>query len=86
MKTIILSEKEWSRIHRVLATKYKDKPSVMLMKTVMKRELGFTVRRHREWVEYGKSDPWASTSGYVWTIRLDFYNDELETLFRLTYL
>lgn len=86
MKTVILSEKEWARIHQLLAEKYRDKPSVMIIKTVMRRELGFTVRRHREWVEFSKNEPWASTSGYVWTIRLDFYDDELETLFRLTYL
>ena len=86
MKTIVLTEKEWAKIHSILAKKYRDKPSVMLIQTVMRRELGCTVRRHREWVEYSKDRPWVSTSGYEWTIRLDFYNDELETLFRLTYL
>lgn len=77
MKTIVLSEKEWAKIHHRLAVKYKDKPSVMLLKPVMKRELGFVVRRHREWSE---------DNGYRETIRLDFYSDEMETLFRLTYL
>lgn len=85
MKTIVLSEKEWNKIHRQLAAKYKDKPSVMLIKSVMRRELGFTVRRHKEWVEDSK-DVWNTQTGYQWSIRLDFYNDELETLFRLTYL
>lgn len=86
MKTVVLTEKEWNRIHRQLATKYKDKPSVLLIKTVMRRELGFTVRRHKAWVSEGAEGIWNSQGMYEWTIRLDFYNDELETLFRLTYL
>jgi hypothetical protein len=86
MKTIVLTEKEWNRIHRQLAAKYHDKPSVLLIKTVMRRELGFTVRRHKEWVKDSAEDIWNSQGMYEWTIRLDFYNDELETLFRLTYL
>ena len=85
MKTIVLSEKEWNKIHRQLAAKYHDKPSVLLIKSVMRRELGFTVRRHKEWVEDSK-DVWNTQTGYHWSIRLDFYNDELETVFRLTYL
>ena len=85
MKTIVLSEKEWNKIHRQLAAKYHDKPSVLLIKSVMRRELGFTVRRHKEWVEDSK-DVWNTQTGYQWSIRLDFYNDELETVFRLTYL
>ena len=85
MKTVVLTEKEWNKIHKQLALKYKDKPSVLLMKSVMRRELGFTVRRHSEWVEDSK-DVWNTQTGYQWSIRLDFYNDELETVFRLTYL
>lgn len=86
MKTIVLNEKEWARIYEQLAQKYHDRPSILLMRSAMRRELGFTVRRHKEWIEAENRDTWITTSGYQWSIRLDFYSDEMETLFRLTYL
>jgi len=43
-----LTSKEWADIYNRLA---KDWPSShLLIREVMRRELGFTVRRHQEWV------------------------------------
>jgi hypothetical protein len=46
----------------------------------MKRTLGFTVRRHREYV------PKMSGGYYEEQIHLDFYDEGAITLFRLTYI
>lgn len=75
--TIVLSEKEWTPIRKRLKEDYAWKPSVLLIRESMKRELGFTVRSHEEW---------DSRIGYTVSICLDFYNDQQETLFRLKYL
>lgn len=71
------TSEEWAKIYNRLALRYMDRPSVILIKSSMRRELGFTVRRHRWWEE---------NAGYMENICLDFYSDEAETLFRLTYL
>ncbi len=52
-----------------------------MIRDVMKRELGFTIRYHEDWV--------TDTDGrnkHREMVCLDFYNEELETLFRLKYL
>lgn len=71
---ITLTEKQWAKIHRQIAQEYP--PSHLLIRDVMKRELGFTSRRHRRW----------NNEHYVFDICLDFYDDTKETWFRLKYL
>jgi len=78
---IRLSEPEWRPIRRRLKEEYAWKPSVFMIRDVMKRELGFTIRYHEDWV--------TDTDGrnkHREMVCLDFYNEELETLFRLKYL
>ena len=73
---IKLTEGEWARIHASIAQEYP--PSFLLIRDVMRRELGFTSRRHTEW-----------EAGMVYNnsvIYLDFYDDAQETWFRLKYL
>ena len=85
-KSIKLTAKEWQKIRQQLAKEYEFKPSVIIMRDVMKRELGFVTRYHREWVP---EDGVGQYDGYgIWEefIFLDFYNDEKETFFRLKYL
>lgn len=47
----------------------------------MREELGFTVRRHAEW-KTAHNGRWDRDD----TIRLDFYNEEALTWFRLSFL
>lgn len=76
-KSIQLTPREWDSIRIRLQEEHADKPSIFLMRSVMQRELGFTVRKH-----YDYNDD-REHYYYVW---LDFYDDQLETLFRLKYL
>ena len=69
--------KEWAEVYNKLAHRYMDRPSYILIRTKMRQELGFTTRHHSQWDE---------TLGYVENICVDFYSDEAETMFRLTYL
>lgn len=74
---ITLTDREWRSIKRQLKVDWAHKPSVFLMRSVMKRELGFTDREHKVWTEQ---------QGYVETVYLDFYDEPSETMFRLKYL
>lgn len=86
-KSIKLTEKEWKVIRRRLAEEYNWKPSVMIIRDVMRRELGFTTRYHREWVPVpGPAGAYDGHGQYVEFIFLDFFNEEKETFFRLKYL
>ena len=86
---IQLTEAQWAPLHQRLAQDYHDRPSVMLIRSVMRQTLGFTVRRHRERrdirqmaSEFGM--PEYSIMMKDW-ICLDFYDPALETWFRLKY-
>lgn len=74
---ITLTDREWSKIKKQLKVEWAHKPSIWLMRSVMKRELGFTDRRHQEWTEQ---------QGYITTFYLDFFDEPSETMFRLKYL
>jgi hypothetical protein len=78
---IALSEEEWTRIRKQIKAEYDWKPSVLLIRETMKRELGFTTRAHQHWVNDGDIG-----SGYRITMYLDFYDDTIETFFRMKYL
>jgi hypothetical protein len=43
---LTLTVKEWTKIRKQLKEEYSWKPSIFLIREVMKRELGFTVREH----------------------------------------
>ena len=74
--SIKLTAAEWGAIKLQLENDYPR--SVMLIRSVMLRELGFTTRSHRVFD--------ASTYDYVESIYLDFFDDAKETFFRLRYL
>jgi hypothetical protein len=78
---ITLTEDEWTRIRKQLKAEYAWKPSVLLIRETMRRELGFTTRLHQHWVNDGDLG-----SGYRESVCLDFYNDAAETFFRMKYL
>lgn len=78
---ISLNEREWTRIRKRIKEEYKAKPSVFMIREVMRRELGFTTRYHQDWV--------TDTDGrhqHREMICLDFYDEAAETFFRIKYL
>lgn len=77
-KHITLTDKQWAKLYNRLAQDHHS--SVLLIREKMKVVLGFTVRRHNEWVK--------DSSGYPDlrdTICLDFYNEPKRTMFLLKY-
>ena len=91
-KNLIIFHKpsEWERIQYQLVTDYGHK---IMLSWVCKRELGFTVRRHKglephpqaEW-EIMKSQGWDHRYHYQEQIHLDFYDQAQQTWFVLKYL
>jgi len=90
MTTIKLEEHEWQAIKADLEKRYPK--SVMLVRTKMKSELGFTVREHRGWIKDPNYDPQYAFGSeydskiYKVSIHLDFYSEGAATMFRLKYL
>ena len=79
--------KQWEEIYRRLIDDFGAKIAISF---VMRRELGFSVRRHRALVP---NDPtvepaleWGSSMHYEDHIHLDFYSDAAQSWFQLRYL
>jgi len=77
MKSLKLSLADWDDIQTKLRNDYP--PSVTLIRSKMKRVLGFTVREHREYV------PKMDGGYHNTTIYLDFYQEKYKSLFLLKY-
>ena len=77
-KSIQFTMEEWVQLKLKMTKDHELKPSVFMIREVMKRELGFTTRMHSQW------DP--GMVNYQEHVLLDFWNDEKETFFRLKYL
>lgn len=73
---ITLTENQWKPILNRLQEEWAHKPSVFIMREVMKRELGFVDRTSIEWINKRRTI----------TYYLDFYDEPAETMFRLRYL
>ena len=79
-KPIVLTEAQWWPLHQQISRDYPA--SVLLIQARTRAVLGFTVRRHREWVK----DPGYDGYGhYAETIRLDFYDEPKRLMFLLKY-
>lgn len=76
-KSIKLSVQNWHKLRHRLKEDYKWKPSILMIRSVMREQLGFTPRLHHYWNEQSEE--------YCEDMYLDFYNDHDETLFRLKY-
>jgi hypothetical protein len=74
---LTLTVKEWTKIRKSLREDYNWRPSVFLIREVMKRELGFTTRYHKTY---------SHQHGTIEIVYLDFFDDTKETWFRLKYL
>ena len=78
-KNIQFTTEEWVQLKlKMTKDQELEKASVFMIREVMKRELGFTTRMHRQW------DP--GMVNFQEYVLLDFWNDEKETFFRLKYL
>jgi len=82
--------KDWEPIQYQLGLDYGTK---IMISYVCKRELGFTIRRHKGLVphpldtwEVMKSEGWNHRYHYQEQIHLDFYNQAQQTWFVLKYL
>ena len=84
-KAIILSVTQWQEIVSHIAKTHKQ--SVLLISKNMKDTLGFTVRRHEEWIDRNveSRDIGYGTKYRVETIHLDFYNEPKRIMFLLKY-
>lgn len=74
---LTLTASEWREIRNKIKEEYSWKPSVLMIRDTMKRELGFTTRYHKTYTHQ---------TGTMEVIYLDFFDDNMETLFRLKYL
>ena len=84
-KPIVISETSWFKIVDLLARDHP--PSVLFIRNRMREVLGFTIRRHTEWIdqEVDLKDVRYGTKYSIKTIRLDFYNEPKRTMFLLKY-
>jgi hypothetical protein len=78
---------QWAEIQARLVADYGEK---MTISFVMRRELGFSVRRHRALVPNspvleGRIE-WSAGMHYEDHIHLDFYSDAAQSWFQLRYL
>ena len=79
---IELTESQWCRLHQQLVQDNQDQPSVMLIRRRMREVLGFTMRRHRDWVTNVEGSSWRQPRDRIF---LDFFDERLHTWFRLRY-
>ena len=75
MRTIKLSQASWLNIYNDIAQNYPH--SVLIIRTKMRRVLGFTARTHSEW------SAWAGMR--IEQIHLDFFDERKYTMFILKY-
>lgn len=81
-----LTTGQWNNLHHRLSQDHP--PSHLLMRSVMRRELGFTVRHHSEWYTPGSNEVVSthSTGGYYRNcVYLDWYDEVKRTFFILKY-
>ena len=74
-KTITLSLNNWHKLQEKIVEDHGR--TTVLISWRLRDTLGFTVRKHREY----NQGPWCDST----TIRLDFWNDAMQTIFLLKY-
>ena len=81
---------EWTMLQLKLIEDFGNKIAISF---VCRRELGFTVRRHKGLVPHGeaeweimKSEGWPHRFHYEEQVHLDFYSESAKTWFVLKYL
>jgi hypothetical protein len=84
MSVIKLSPKVWTDI--LIKIEIDHGKAAVLIRDVMRRELGFTSRYHKFWQPSDGLNVYDGHGDYVTEVHLDFYDDAKETMFRLKYL
>ena len=79
---IELTGSQWETLARRLREDNQHQPSVMLIRSRTRQVLGFTMRRHREWVTNVEGSSWRQPRDRIF---LDFFDERLHTWFRLRY-
>jgi hypothetical protein len=74
-KTLTLSYTAWDKLKEKITEDYGR--ATVLISWRLRDQLGFTVREH---IEYNQED-WRNSH----TIRLDFWDDQMQTMFLLRY-
>lgn len=83
-KNLVIFKKpsDWEAIWKRIRAEHG--PSIALS-FVLKRELGFTIRKHTEWIPFDKSG--GRVRHYAEEqVHLDFYNESTQSWFLLRYL
>ena len=78
MKHHVLTHAEWDRIRKQIRTEFG--PSMVMLRSKMRDELGFLPREHHAWVS--KMDGGHYTS----EIHIDFYTESARTWFLLKFI
>ena len=79
MKHHELTREEWDRIREQIRTEFG--PSMILLRSKMRDELGFLPREHRDWVPKMDGGHWGDT-----VIHIDFYTEQARTWFLLKFV
>jgi len=79
MKHHELTREEWDRIREQIRTEFG--PSMILLRSKMRDELGFLPREHRDWVPKMDGGHWGET-----VIHIDFYTEQARTWFLLKFI
>ena len=81
MKPIVMTEQNWCKF-RYHLTQTQPR-SVMLSRAKMREVLGFTDRKHTDWVN--KPNKWGGMGYQETQIHLDFFDESKRTFFLLKY-
>jgi hypothetical protein len=84
IKHLTLTPQHWDSVLMKIKDEYN--PRVYLIRERMQKTLGFTVRRHQEWIDQKTSDDELFSGYYLESVHLDFYDDAKKTWFLLKYL
>ncbi len=79
---IFKNKSEWDTIWKGIVKQYGAKIGISF---VCRRELGFTIRTHTEWIPFDKSGDRVRHYAEE-QIHLDFYNESTQSWFLLRYL
>jgi hypothetical protein len=80
---IFCSIYEWDEVwQKIIAD---NSPSIVVS-WVLKRELGFTVRQHEEWIRFVPQGAIVERHRCIKQVHLDFFNEAALTWFQLKYL
>lgn len=79
MKHHELTRAEWDRIREQIRTEFG--PSMVMLRSRMRDELGFLPREHRDWVTKMDGGHWGDT-----VIHIDFYSEQARTWFLLKFI